>query len=292
MKTHQTTDTQGTTGTMTAHIENPQVIPSGHDFVGAPDRMVMLQVGGEFRMHSTQIIGATPNHRLGFDFLLPQASVPADGVTRTFDFPTNATGYYWAFENSGGQPYRATRGQLRLALHQDAQAIASFEFTGLGGTKNITVTDGEINLRGFTTPESIRHHAPSTGTGSFTGSFAGGPVDPQFNAQEVSIRRFDLGVVPAYYDVQGRVVGNLRETFVSIWAEEGATGQTFDLATSTEVRVGFFDFPSHGFAYAIKGTLTFTSKPDTGRAAGTLRCTFQKNNEPTFTFDGTFDVTA
>lgn len=294
MKTIQAISTQGTTGTMSAHVDNPQVIPTEHDFVGDPDRMLMLQVGGEFRMHSTQVIGPTPNQRLGFDFHLPQTSVPADGVTRTFDFPTDGTGTFWAVENAGGMPYRAINGQLHLALHSNAHAVGSFEFTGLNGTKNISVTKGHINLQGFTTPESIRHHAPFAGSGSFNGTFAGGPAAPQFNAQEVSIQRFDFGVIPVYYDVQGRMIDSvlLRETFVSILVDEGVAGQTFDLATSKEARVSFFDFPDHGFAYAIAGTLTFTSKPDTGRATGNLDCTFRKNDEPTFSFKGAFDINA
>lgn len=294
MKTIQAISTQGTTGTMRAHVDNPQVLPAGHEFVGDADGMLMLQVGGEFRMHSTQAIGPTPNQRLGFDFHLPQASLPADGVTRTFDFPTDATGTFWAVENAGSRPYRATKGQLHLALHSNAHAVGSFEFTGLNGTKDITVTKGHINLQGFTTPESIRHHAPLAGSGSFNGTFAGGPAAPQFNAQTVSIRRVDDWILPPYHDVQGRVVDPvfLRDTFVSILVDEGVPGKTFDLATSRQARVTFFDFPGLGFAYATRGTLTFTSKPDTGRATGTLDCTFQKNDEPPFTFKGAFDINA
>ncbi|MBO0494093.1 hypothetical protein [Pseudomonas sp. Marseille-Q1929] len=295
MKTNlKTPSTQGTTGTLTAHVNNPQAIPADHDYVGDPDRMLMLQVGGEFRMHSTQVTGPTPNQNLGFDFRMLSASVPADGVERSYIFPQDASSHYWAYENGGSQPYEATSGQLRLALHPNERAVGSFDFVGQAGTKSVTVTNGKFDLLGFTTSQSIRQGAPVQGVGSFNGTFVGGPASPQFNAQQVSIQRFDLGGVPVYYDVQGRVIEAFpqRDTFVSILVDEGATGQTFDLATSTEARVSFFDFPDHGFAYAIAGTLTFTSKPDSGRAVGTLSCTFRKNSEPTFTFTGTFDITA
>jgi hypothetical protein len=293
--THKTPGHLGTTGVMTADIQNPQAAPPGHSYKGDPDKMLMLQVGGQLRMHSTQATGSTPNENLGFDFSLPLASVPADGVKRQFKFPQEVSATYWAYENGGTQPYLASSGSVWLTLDSSEHVIGTFDFTGAAGTKTVTVTNGDIRLQGFTTSQSIRQNAPAKGSGTFDGTFVGGPAAPQFSADEVSIRRFDLGTIPVYYDVQGRKPGTFPDEamFVSVLVDEGTTAQTFDLATSREVRVSFFDNNNnYGFAYARTGTVTFTSKPDTGRAAGTLDCTFQKNDGPLFTFRGVFDVIA
>ncbi len=292
--TRQAVFAQGTTGSLTARVQNPQVVPPIDDYVGDPDKMIMLKLGGDFRIHSTERFGSGPNQAVGFDFYALETLVPANGVEQVLSIPSQVRATWWAHENSGGQPYRGVSGELRITLTANARASGTFHFVGQAGTHQVQVTSGTFDLQGFTTSQSVRQHAPAEGTGSFNGTFAGGPAIPQFNAKQVSVVRFDIPGVPAYYDVQGRVVEAFpqRDTFISILVDAGAAPHTFDLATSTEASVSFFDFPDYGFAYAIAGTLTFTSKPDAGRATGTLNCTFRKNNEPTFTFSGAFDIVA
>lgn len=290
-----TVKTLGTQGSLTAHVENPQVTPPGHDYVGDTDTMVMLQLNGEFRIHSTQRIGSGANQLLGFDFIkISAASLPADGQARTFNFPTGATGLWWAHENAGAQAYRAGSGSITVTLDLAERAVGTFSFIGAAGSKDVQVTNGIFDLRGFTTPDSIRLNAPTAGTGNFDGNFVGGPAAGAFSAKEVSLVHYPAQPpVPARFDIQGRVTSDdgLHFKFVAISVNEGATGSTFNLANSTEARVMFFDFPDHGFAYAIAGKLAFISMPGSGVATGTLDCTFQKNDEPAFTFKGSFNVT-
>lgn len=295
MKTNiPTLSTQGTTGTLTADVNNPQVVPPAHNHVGDPDKMLMLLVAGDFRVHSTERFGSLPNQFLGLDLIVPQALVPANGVEQTLSVPSQVTALWWAYENFGSQGYRGVSGELKITLTANEHASGTFHFVGQGGTKQVQVTSGKLDLQDFTTEATVRNNAPVAGTGHFNGQFSGGSASPQFAATEVSLEYHAPGPVPAYFEIQGREVQSFppNETVLSIQLNDSATALSYNLSTSTEVRVSSFDFPGDGFAYATAGTLTFTSLPNTGPAVGTLSCTLQKNDEPPFTFTGNFNVVA
>lgn len=295
MKKHiSVATTQGTTGSLTARVENPQVEPTRHDYVGDLDKMVMLRLGGDFRIHSTERFGSGANEVVGFDFRALESLVPANGIEQVLSVPSQVEATWWALEKSGGQPYHGISGELKITLSANEHATGTFHFVGQGGTKYVDVTSGKFNLQDFTTPKTVRQHAPVAGSGDFNGEFVGGPAVPQFAANEVSIQHHAPGGIPPYYDVQGRLVQGFpeRTTFISIQLNERATNLTYDLSTSSDVRVSFFDFSDYGFAFAIAGTLTFTVLPGTGTAVGSLNCTFRKNDEPPFTYKGTFNIKA
>lgn len=293
-KTIKGVTTQGTAGRVTANVHNPQVNPPGHHHVGDADRMVMVVTNGQFKILTTEKLGPGTNQQVGLDFELPEQDLPAVGGTRQYIVGQEITARWWAYENSGGQAYHGSSGTVRLTRIADEHFVGNFDFVGASGSKSVQVSDGDLDLVGFITPTSVRDNAPTAGSGTFAGNFTGGPVPGQFTATQVSIQEHSGGGAPKYLEIQGREVGGFPEvqTFISIKLNENATGLTFDLATSTEASVTFFTFPDYGFAFAFEGTLTFNVPPTATQAAGTLSCTLQKNTDPTFTYTGSFAITA
>lgn len=285
---------QGTTGKVTASVHNPQVNPPAHLHIGDADKMVMVVTGGVFKILTTEKLGSGANQQVGLDFELPEQNLPAVGGTRQYIVGQEITTRWWAYENAGGKAYRGTSGMVHLTRIADEHFVGDFDFVGTFGSQSVQVTKGDLDLTGFITPTSVRSNAPTAGSGTFTGSFTGGPVPGPFSATQVSIQEYSGGGIPKYLEIQGRRVEGFPEvqTFIAINLKENATGLTFDLATSTDVSVTFFTFPDYGFAFPVYGTLTFNVPPDAKQAAGTLNCVFQKNDDPTFTYADSFAITA
>ena len=275
-----------TTGSFTAKINNPQVSPAEHAFQGDADRMMLYFLDGELRISATQRIGPEINEILGFDFVVP--NIEPDGEERTYSLGNSARGTYWAHERSGVTPYVAVTGTLRLSLSPQERLVGTFDFSAAFGSKYVFITQGVIELEGFST----QARTPQvTGTGYMRGSVPGGPMPaPEFDATEVSLRK--VVSTFTYWQVIGRQYDDLSrvQNLVLIVVREEAKGMAFDLATSKEVQVQFGRINSFGFAHSISGSLEFTALPETGRTVGSVDCMVQRNEETPFAVRVNFDI--
>lgn len=281
-----------TTGNLTAVVVNAQVTPPTHSFKGDADRMMMYFLGDDLHISATQVIGPEINQLLGFDFSLP--GVVADGVMRTYRFDGGSTrGIYWAYQDGGGTPYSAVTGSLSVALDRQDRLVGTFEFTAVNANKHVQVNRGELDLVGFITEVQATRTPPDvTGTGYMRGAVPGGPMpSPEFDASMVSIRK--VPGIFEYWEVVGRQFDGdfpAVQNLVLIVVAQGTVGTSFELPCD-EVRVTFGRVNSFGFAYAISGRIDFTSMPESGHAVGSLDCRVQRNQDPPFALQMTFDIT-
>ncbi|ROM33739.1 hypothetical protein BK648_23455 [Pseudomonas poae] len=255
--------------------------------------MKMYFNGNEFIIAATERLGPEINEMQGFDFAIK--GVIADGVTRTYNFPADATGVFWAYERYWGTPYSATGGSLSLSLDSQDRLVGTFSFTGSNGNRSVQVSRGAVDLSGFITEPLTARLPEVTGTGYMDGTVVGGPApDPTFSATMVTARKIQdpLGSRD-YFQVIGRQWDDdiaQTQSLILIVVPVGTTGTRFELSRSSEVRVTYGRVNAYAFAYAISGWITFTSMPETGRAAGSLDCMVQRNEDPPFAIKVNFDI--
>ncbi|BDB19372.1 hypothetical protein cym2001_27370 [Pseudomonas sp. CYM-20-01] len=282
-----------TTGTLTATVVNPQVIPPNQPFIGDPGEMLMYRSGGYIHIAATQRLGPTVNDFNGFNFRIP--NIIAGSGSHTFVLGVTARGIYWAHELGGVTPYTAVNGSLTVSLDQKDTLTGTFNFPGENGSQHISVSQGQIDLAGFITQPVPVRLPTVTGTGYMRGDVVGGPLPNQnFDAAVVSLREVDGGGISKnYFEFIGRQYNELGiQNYVAILLDVDQTALTYVLGSNREARALFAVMDSFGFAYAISGSLNFTSLPASGRAAGSLDCMVQKNQEPPFHVNVVFDITA
>ncbi|KAA8563573.1 hypothetical protein FX985_03643 [Pseudomonas extremaustralis] len=280
-----------TTGSVNATITNNQVIPPKHDFKGDADRMQMYFEGTQLHIKATESIGGGINEMLGFDFVI--ADIVNDGVMRTYKFDTYTRGLYWAHENGGLKPYVVETGSLRLSLDKDNRLMGTFDFSATFNDFAVDVEKGEIDLVGFIIDAPLTSEPQNIGTGHMTGKVEGGPMPkPEFYTTVVSVRKIESHI-KKYWEVAGFQEDGSPpiRNIILIVINEGTTNTSFNLATSTEVRVAFGRTDAFGFAYAISGSLDFTALPGTGRTEGRINCKVQRNEETPFAVIVKFDIT-
>ncbi|MGY2377583.1 hypothetical protein ACW9IB_24050 [Pseudomonas sp. SDO524_S393] len=278
-----------TTGSLSAQIINQQVIPPDHPFVGDADEMLMYLRGGALHISATQRLGSNVNQFNGVDLRIP--NIIQDGVVRTYTLPDDAEGVYWAHEQGGVTPYSAVKGSIKVSLDSRGHLAGEFSFSATNGSRSVQVSQGAIDLVGLMTRRESVPVADPVATGWMRGTVPGGPMPtPAFEATQVSLRK--VVEVNEYHEVVGRQFDDFPpvQNLILIVVNTTASGPTFDLATTQDVRVAFGRVDTFGFAYAISGTLSFTSMPDTGHAVGTVDCQVQRNQEPPFSVRVSFDI--
>ncbi|UUN91140.1 hypothetical protein [Pseudomonas extremorientalis] len=280
-----------TTGTLTAHVVNPQVTPPNQPFIGDPGEMLMYRSGGSIQIAATQRLGSTVNDYNGLNFRIPDI-IPGSGQ-HIFVFDVDAQGVYWAHEHGGITPYPAENGTIEVSLDLNDTLVGAFSFSGKNGSHQVSVSQGRLELTGFITQPVPVRPPPVTGTGYMRGDVVGGPLpNPNFDAEVVSLREVDGGgIIKNYFEIIGRQYDEFRvQNYVAILLNIDQTASTYVLGSNREARALFAMMDSFGFAYAISGSLNFTSLPASGRAAGSLDCMVQKNQELPFHVNVVFDI--
>lgn len=280
-----------TTGTLTANVVNPQVTPANQPFIGDPGEMLMYRSGGYIEIAATQRLGSTVNDFNGFNFRIPDID-PGSGP-HAFVLGVTALGIYWAHERGGVTPYTAVSGTLTVSLDLNDQLTGTFNFSGENGSHQVSVSQGQIELTGFITQPVAVRPLPVEGTGYMRGDIVGGPLpDPNFESEAVSLRKVDGGdIINDYFEIIGRKRDELEvQHYVAILLDVGQTALNYSLGSNREATALFAKWDTFGTARAISGSLSFTSLPASGRAAGSLDCMVQKNQEPPFHVNVVFDI--
>ncbi|OIN45249.1 hypothetical protein BLL37_31230 [Pseudomonas azotoformans] len=253
--------------------------------------MRMYRSGGYIEIAATQRLGSTVNDFNGFNFRIPDL-IPGSG-SHTFVLGVTALGIYWAHEHGGVTPYTAVSGSLTVSLDQNDTLTGAFNFSGENGSQHVSVSQGQIDLTGFITQPVPVRPPTVTGTGYMRGDVVGGPLpNPNFDAEVVSLREVDGGgIIKNYFEIIGRQYDEFRvQNYVAILLDVDQTALNYVLGSNREARAFFAKMDSFGFAYANSGSLNFTALPASGRAAGSLDCMVQKNQEPPFHVKVVFDI--
>lgn len=280
-----------TTGTLTATVVNPQVIPPNQPFIGDPGEMLMYRSGGYIHIAATQRLGSTVNDFNGFNFRIPDLS-PGSGP-HAFVLGVTALGIYWARERGGVTPYTAVSGTLTVSLDSNDKLTGTFNFSGENGSHQVSVSQGQIELTDFITQPVAVRPLPVKGTGYMRGDIVGGPLpNSNFDAAVVSLRTVDGGgIIKNYFEIIGRQYGEFGiQNYVAILLDVDQTALNYSLGSNREATALFAKWDTFGTARAISGSLSFSSLPNSGHAVGSLDCMVQKNQEVPFRVNVVFDI--
>ena len=280
---------RSTTGTLTASIRNPQDHPEDSTFAGVPDGMAMYRIDNEIYVHASAPDEEYSifNNGLHFKF----KNIPNDNAAHTFALPNDASAYYLSVQSGNFYFYEPISGELTVALNAQNKLIGTFHFIGQHGNTTAEITNGEIDLTGFIDPTDAKQRT-GTGTGFLRATIQGGPApEAAFNATDVAIKKSSPFPKPFYIVHGWRSGTDFVQTTLGINIDEGVTDTSFDLATDTRVRVMYIRSDHYGVATAISGRLEFISLPGSGRAAGSVNCMVQKNQETPYNVTMDFDIT-
>lgn len=289
-----------TSGFVKAEVENLQVPPGSHRFDSTAGQNFLWQSDNSFIALTRQVFtsGLFSAHTFFFEFL----GLTPGGGSRVYDFSdqTSVKGDYSATYLGELKIYTFYEGTVTVALDNKNHLTGSF--TGVKGRWNnevIASDNGTLDLAGLTTSVvSLRSGDPSVlGVGQMHGNFSGGPFPSlSFRSDEVQISRLagdpDIPVPPYSWTMARQFDQAMpgHNTHVGVFLSKNAIGDTFDLAQPIGARIEIHRIADRVFARSISGVLSFTSRPENDRSAGSFDAVFEQPDGSRFSMDAQFDI--
>lgn len=289
-----------TSGYVKAQVENLQVPPGSHRFDSATGQNFLWQSGNSFTVLSRQVFpaGLFSAHTFFFEF----SDLTPGGGSRVYDFSdsTSVKGDYSATYLGELKIYTFYEGTVTVALDNNNHLTGSF--TGVKGRWNnevIASDNGTLDLAGLTrSVVSLPFGDPSVlGVGQMHGNFSGGPFPSlSFRSDEVQISRLEGDPdipLPPYSWTKARQFDQdlpVYNTLVGVFLSTDALGDTFDLAQPGGARIEIHRIADRLFARSISGVLSFTSRPENDRSAGSFDASFELSDGTRFSMKTQFDI--
>lgn len=202
------------------------------------------------------------------------------------DLVTEGNARHGRFSSSGGGDWTSTSGDLNMSYNwMTARMEGTFNFEGKIGATPVEVIEGKFNLVGI-----IDTATTDTGTGFFTASSG---KWGNFVADKVGIEKIEPVFHPPYWQVVGRMNPpdpTPDRSHIALIIDVTTNVGDHDLEGNKLVQVLYHRFSDHGSLYAVKGHLTLSSLPATGRATGTLEATFETPAGEEVLVEGKFDI--
>ncbi|WP_143169946.1 hypothetical protein [Pseudomonas fluorescens] len=279
---------KGTNGTFVVTVRGAQTI----DFEGDPNEMRLeRELNNEWHLVGLRRLSNKPEDYEACDVYLP-ADLPTDGTPKIYQFGNNtARLHFWTRENQGSQTYVAVDGSVKVAL-DGTHITASFSCTAAFGSRQLTLSNGEVDLTGLSAGLTAQYPA----TGELSVDFVGGPLPgSKFFATEFRIDSSDFGghrpdrriFIGDHYDKDLPLTRNI----FSIVINKEAKGLIHDLADNNNVRVQFQRLDTYGTVTAHAGKLKLNEEVTDDHGSGEFSCSFRRNDGPVFTAEGRFRLT-
>ncbi|MBB6287286.1 hypothetical protein FBY10_11160 [Pseudomonas sp. SJZ103] len=271
------------TGSLTAAFTGSHT----HSFVSDLDRQHIFKSGEHWRFSGVELQSGDPHQNYyGLNVVLP-ADLEENGKKHIYSFPDEVTGFVFAPYGAGISVYRIVSGEITVSVLNE-EMNATFHLSAEFNEAHVDLTDGELHLKGISYPRLY--------TDTFNGTFRNSPFPSHedFVAKTVGIISHESPFFPDSWEVFGsRDIDSFPPSnqIVSIQITKNLTEHDYVISPkSTEVFVNCSARPAYGLYAAVGGNLHFDSLPATGRAKGTLKCSFIVREGVEFQFDGGFDV--
>lgn len=263
----------GTTGTCTSALAND---PDFSSF--SADRFTFYPSDNSPRW---VVIAEAPESGTGTNQLFT-FNVPREGDVNQKQYllggqsTGDASAFYVKSVSGTWHNYRSINGSITVTVHEQSQSLsATFDFDAQSGTKIIGVTNGSLDLKGYSDEQKPND------TGSVSAKITG-DLNWDYQSTDVEYTHETLPNDPPSILAWSRQYIDRPHTsthILSLRIDEKLTPGTYPItATSQQVRAFFYDMNRRFIAYqAVSGTLTLTSVPSAN------------NNllEGTFAFTGT-----